>query len=84
MKYPLQELQNVFFNDPRWAGVEDLIKEFIEPLLDMSTIDVTQPSENVKAEIIGRTYAYNCLSDFLNQTKVGSFEKKKLISNPFK
>jgi hypothetical protein len=72
----LQELQKEFFQDPRWAEVEDLIMKFVEPLIDMNTIDLTQPAEAVKAEIIGRTIAYNKMTEFLTSTRV--------VTRPFK
>jgi len=78
----LQEIQKEFFQDPRWAEVEDLILKFIEPLIDMNSIDLKQPAEHVKAEIIGRTIAYNTLKDFLNSTKVLSRPIKE-VKNQF-
>ncbi len=78
----LKELQDVFFQDPRWLEMEDLILKYIEPLLDMSTIDLKQPAEHVKAEIIGRQLAYKSLRDFLDSTKVVSKSLKE-IKNQF-
>jgi hypothetical protein len=68
--------------DPRWAAVEKLIQDHINPLMDFNTIDLTQPAEHVKAEVIARKLAYNNLADFLNTTIMVSnkIEKKK---NPF-
>lgn len=78
----IQEIQKDFFQDPRWAEVEDLIMKFIDPLIDMNTIDTKQPPEHVKAEIIGRTLAYNSLKDFLTSAKVISRPMKE-IKNKF-
>ena len=78
----LQDLQKSFFQDPRWLEVEDLILGYIEPLTDMNSIDLKQPAEHVKAEIIGRTLAYKSLKDFLESTKVVS-RPLKVIRNPF-
>lgn len=78
----IQELQKTFFQDPRWAEVEDMIMKFIDPLIDMNTIDTKQPPEHVKAEIIGRTLAYNALKDFLTTTKVISRPLRE-IKNKF-
>lgn len=63
-------VQARFYQDPEWHQVEDLIIDYITPLLDMSTIDVTQPAEHVKAEIIGRTLAYDSLSKFVQGSKL--------------
>lgn len=72
----LQEIQKTFFQDPRWAEVEELIMKFVDPLIDMNTIDLTQPAEAVKAEVIGRILAYNNMTEFLKSTRV--------VSRPFK
>jgi len=78
----LQDLQKSFFQDPRWAEVEGLILQYIDPLLDMHTIDTTQPSENIKAEVIGRKLAYDSLMKFLSSTKVVSRQLKE-VKDPF-
>lgn len=83
--YPLQELRKTFFEDPRWSGVEELIREFIEPLKDMSSIDTSKDGETVRAEIIGRMLAYETLNNFLSQVKiVGSPKREEQIKSPFR
>lgn len=77
----LKDLQESFFQDPRWLEMEDLILKYINPLLEMDTIDTSQPAENVKAEIIGRKLAYKSLRDFLDSTKVVSKSLKELKNN---
>ena len=79
-----KELQEVFFQDPRWKDVEEMLLKHVEPLIDMSTIDLTQPAEHVKAEVIGRTLAYNSLVEFLNSTKVLTNRPLSTVTNPFK
>lgn len=79
-----KELQRRFYSDPEWYQIEELIKEFIEPLLDMSSIDTTQPSEAVKAEIIGRRLAYKSLSDFIEQSKLVGQASKPPENSPFR
>jgi len=78
----IQDLQQKFFQDPQWDEVEDLILSFIEPLIDMDTVDDKQPAEHVKAEVIGRKLAYRSLKNFLESSKVVS-RKLKEIKNPF-
>ncbi len=65
-----QKLHQKFFTDPDWAEVEKLIMDQVNPLIDMSTIDIHQPAEHVKAEIIGRTLAYEKLTKFLEETGI--------------
>jgi hypothetical protein len=60
-----------------------MILKYVEPLIDMNTIDITQPAEHVKAEIVGRVLAYNKLTEFLQDSKLVQREMKKVI-NPFR
>ena len=78
-----ETLQQKFFSDPDWAHIEDMILKYVEPLIDMNTIDITQPAEHVKAEIVGRVLAYNKLTEFLQDSKLVQREMKKVI-NPFR
>lgn len=59
-----------FYADPEWPKVEAIIMEHLEPLLDMRTVDMTKPAEDVKVEIKGRMLAYNSMLQFLNQAKI--------------
>jgi len=72
-----------FFEDPEWKQVEDMILSYIEPLRDFNTIDLKQPAEHVKAEVIGRMLCYNSLSKFLSETKLVNREFKPYV-NPYK
>ncbi len=83
MSTQTQILTARFFEDPEWKNVEDMILKYIEPLHDFNTIDLKQPAEHVKAEIIGRMYAYNSLTDFLRDTKLVNREMKP-YENPYK
>lgn len=50
-----------FLQDPDWYQVEELVLEYINPLLDLTTVDMTQPAEHIKAEILGRKMSYDAL-----------------------
>ncbi len=63
-------IQDRFFKDPEWHIVEETILSFITPLLDMTTVDTTQPAEQVKAEIIGRRLAYESLEKFVRSSGI--------------
>jgi hypothetical protein len=81
---PLQKLRDKFFTDPDWKGVEKLIMDFINPLIEMQDVDVSQPAEHVKAELIGRQKLYKEMTDFLQQTGlVGNPAHYKKENNPF-
>lgn len=76
-------LKDKFFSDPDWKLVEDLIHKHIDPLRDMSNIDLSQAAEHVKADLIGRITHYNALSEFLNDTLLVSRKLNK-IDNPYR
>lgn len=66
----MDTLKTKFFSDPDWAKVEELLMGFVNPLIEMSDIDLTQPAEHIKAEVIGRQLLYKRLCDFLEQTEI--------------
>lgn len=72
-----------FFSDPDWVEVEKMITAHIDPLIKMEDIDLTQPAEHVKAEVIARTKSYNALYKFLEDTRMVN-RKLSTIKNPFK
>lgn len=85
MAYKLQELQQAFFQDPRWGGVEELIRSYIDPLLNMRQIDTSKSAEDVKAQVIGRLAAYDQLDQFLNHVKLVNHPKNEISnSSPFR
>lgn len=74
----MQKLYEKFFTDPDWHLVEKMIMDYVNPLIVMSDVDVTQPAEHVKAEMIGRQKIYKAMCEFLEQTKIVS---RKLPEN---
>lgn len=77
------KLYEKFFSDPDWKEVESMIERYMQPLVDMNTIDLTQPAEHVKAEVIGRTLAYNKLADFMNDCGLIQSKIAKVV-NPYR
>ena len=55
-----------FLQDPEWCQVEEVINEFITPLLSIRDIDITAKAEDVKAEVIGKLKAYEALEGFIS------------------
>lgn len=68
-----------FLDDPEWGQVEEVINEFIVPLLSIRDIDVSMPAEDVKAEVIGKLKAYEALEGFI--TSRGLVRSSKLTEN---
>jgi hypothetical protein len=79
----MQHLIDRFFSDPQWGQVEDMLLKYVDPLVDMTTVDLKQPAEQVKADIMARILAYNSITKFLNDTKMVGRPIKE-ITNPFK
>lgn len=75
-------LRDKFFTDPDWKMMEQLIRSYIEPLLDWNTLDLKAPAEHVKAEVIGRMRSYNAMAKFLRDTQIISRPLRE-IKNPF-
>lgn len=68
-----------FLDDPEWGQVEEVISEFITPLLSIRDIDITATAEDVKAEVIGKLKAYEALEGFI--TSRGMTRSSKLAEN---
>lgn len=75
-------LRQKFYNDPDWKHIEAKILSYIEPLLDLSTVDMTQKAENVKVEVKGRLIAHKTLLKFLDDC--GIINRKASNKTTFK
>ena len=86
MKLTVQQLEDLrkrFFEDPQWALLDQLIREYIDPLKDMDDVDTNQPAEHVKAEIIGRKMTYDRLDKFLTDAQIVKGRALKEKTNPY-
>ncbi len=72
----MKQIPKRFLQDPDWYQVEELVLEFINPLLDLTTIDNKQPAEHVKAEVIARKMSYDALIGFTRNS--GMIREKTL------
>jgi len=79
----MEHLYNKFFSDPDWGIVEKMLLEYVDKLIDINDIDLTQPAEEVKAQIIARTIAYNEINKFLSDTKIVG-RPLQTVRTPFK
>lgn len=69
-KETLIKLTNKFFTDPDWHLVEEVIRSYIEPLKDITGIDVKETADNVKAQVAGRIIAYQQMERFLKEAGI--------------
>ncbi len=65
-----QRIGAKFFNDPDWGLVEEMINEYIEPLRDISTIDLDRGADAVMADVAGRQKAYDGMVSFLRDCRI--------------
>ena len=77
------EIKTKFFADPDWEKVEDELRLFIEPLVDMNELDWERPPGEFKAELRAKIALYKELSKFLQESGIISRPLAK-ATNPFK
>lgn len=70
MAVDLTQLKDKFFTDPDWKQMEELIREYIEPLASSLTINATMSNDQIASEVRGRQLAYKALNDFLESTGI--------------
>lgn len=69
-KEDIKKISDKFFTDPDWHLVEELIKDYIEPLKDLNDIDIRETADNVKAQVVGRRIAYEQMTRFLSEAGI--------------
>lgn len=69
-----------FVQDPDWIIIEELLRNYIEPLKDIEKIDLSDTATNVKAEIKVRKQVYHNLDLFLKE--LGMFKKDAIQNTP--
>lgn len=69
-KEDIKTINDKFFTDPDWHLVEELIKDYINPLTDLNDIDVKETADNVKAQVVGRRIAYEQMTRFLTEAGI--------------
>jgi len=66
-----------FVNDPEWYLIEDLIREKIEPLQYLASLDVKGSPEDIKAQVLANKLCYDKMTKWLVQMGV---LKKPLVA----
>ena len=66
----IQKLKGKFFTDPDWKLMEELIREYIDPLQSVLTIKQDMSNDEIATEVRGRQIAYESLNNFLEQSQV--------------
>lgn len=60
---------DTFFTHPQWGKCLDIIRNYVEPLKDLNTIDTKgKTSDEVFAEVKGRQIACEKLEQFISES----------------
>lgn len=82
-KQDLQRIHQKFVSDPDWKIVEALLNQFLEPLLDIRSIETKgKTSDEVFAELMGRKLTADALSNFLSEVRLLKTSVTKQTENP--
>lgn len=60
----LEKLKRLF-QDPDWKFVEEMLREYIEPLKDIDYLELSDSATSLKGEIRVRKQTYQLLDKFL-------------------
>lgn len=70
-KQDLERIHQKFVSDPDWKIVEALLNQFLEPLLDIRSIETSgKTSDEIFAELMGRKLTADALSSFLSEVRL--------------
>lgn len=76
-KQERQKALHKFVTDPEWHVVTDLLSQNIEEIKNISTIDLSENAETIKAIIAGRQETLKLVENFIHQTD----QAKSIITN---
>lgn len=65
----IQKLKK-FTQDPDWNLMEELVNNYLAPLTEIGTIDITKSNDEIATEVRGRQIAIDGLTKFLNEAKI--------------
>lgn len=77
-----KNIRDKFFSDPDWKFVDNSIKEYLEPIRDVLTIDTSMSAESVLAEVRARQLTVQRLESYLND--VGMISGSLKTQTPFR
>jgi len=72
MEYTQEQLEKLkkFVTDPEWHLMEELIKSYIEPLVDINNLSLEDDAISVKGEAKAKIQIYNLLTKLLSDLKL--------------
>lgn len=67
-QYRLEKLKRIF-QDPEWKLIDEMLREYIEPLVNLNNIDLLDTATSVKGEIRAKKQYYHLLDKFLKDAQ---------------
>lgn len=64
----LEKLKRLF-QDPEWKLVEDMLREYIDPIISLNSLDLSDTATSVKGEIRAKKQFYFLIDKFLKDAK---------------
>lgn len=60
-----QEKLKRLFQDPEWKLVDEMLREYVEPIIDIKNIDLSDTAVSVKGEIKAKKQFHSLIIKFL-------------------
>ena len=64
-----QEKLKRLFQDPEWKLVDEMLREYVDPLKDIFAVDLTDTAVSVKGEIKAKKQFYSLIIKFLSDAQ---------------
>lgn len=64
----LEKLKRLF-QDPEWKLIDEMLREYIEPLVNLNNLDLSDTATSVKGEIRAKKQYYYLLDKFLKDAQ---------------
>ena len=77
----LEKLKRLF-QDPEWKLIDEMLREYIEPLKDVFYVDLSDSSTSVKGELRVRKQTYQLLDKFLKDAQTIAENRKIEATDP--
>lgn len=67
--FTINEKLKRLFQDPEWKLVDEMLREYIEPIVNLNSLDLNDTAVSVKGEIRARKQFYHLIDKFLKDAQ---------------
>ena len=67
--FTINEKLKRLFQDPEWKLVDEMLRECIEPIVNLNSLDLNDTAVSVKGEIRARKQFYHLIDKFLKDAQ---------------